>query len=322
MSFHFVDRIYHLDSKKAAHGLKNVTRCESFFYPLPTGELVLSPAVVTEALAQLGSWLKMFSTDFTKRPVLLADECSYYNRVVKPGDQIDLHVKILDFDDEVVVSQSYAEVAGERVLTTECCRGYLLPMEEFEDRLRVIKQFESLYKPAMTHVRPLKQSILPVECLNPPREQRWDFVDALTEHTPFKKVVGFKNFSASEPYFATHFPYKPVVPGVLLMTLVGEVSQFLVHSNLNKHDHKKMLVPMFVQNARFRKFVEPGDQCIVTVELKDGDLSADDSDVIVAAQIYANDKRVMQADMGFRTMYGAESPALQRPNPLAGRITQ
>src|SRR5690606_7695108 len=124
MAFHFVDRIYEYEPYKRIRGLKNVTRNENFFYWLPDGRRVLSPAVITEALCQLGGWLKIVSTDFQRRPVLLADEKTDYLGMVEAGDQIDLEVEVLDFGDDVVVTRGSASVQGEEVLVGHCFRGY------------------------------------------------------------------------------------------------------------------------------------------------------------------------------------------------------
>src|SRR4051794_8829987 len=112
MAFHYVDRIYEYEPFKKIRGLKNVTRNEPFFYWLPSGQRVLSPAVITEALCQLGGWLKMASTNFERRPVLLADEKSEYLGMVEAGTQVDLSVEVLDFGDDVVVTKGVASVDG------------------------------------------------------------------------------------------------------------------------------------------------------------------------------------------------------------------
>ena len=92
------------------------------------------------------------------------------------------------------------------------------------------------------------------------------------------------------------------------MTFVGEVCQYLLKETIEAPLRSKALVPTFIQNVRFRKFVEPGDQAIMKADVIEGDLTKDGSDILVRAQIYANDNRVMQAEMGFRTMF-AESHA-------------
>jgi 3-hydroxymyristoyl/3-hydroxydecanoyl-(acyl carrier protein) dehydratase len=295
-----------------AHGIKNVTRSDRFFYGLPTGELVLSPAVVTEALAQLGSWLKMFSSDFMKQPVLLADEYTYYENIVLPGDQLDLYVEVLDINDDVVATRSYAEVNSKRVLTTTCCRGYLLPISEFDDRNQVLRRFNALYKPELLDLRtPLPRRLESSEVPAKGFARSCDFVDGLLEHKAYSSITAYRNFASSEDYFASHFPYKPIVPGVLLMTFIGEACQFLAQENLVSHDYTRFLVPTYVRNARFRKFVEPGDQVIVKAEVVSGDMSKDAQDIVMQATLMSNNKRVMQSEMGFRTMYGEASKALE-----------
>jgi len=311
VSFIFVDRILSFESGKKIHAIKNVSRSEELFYWLPNGQRVLSPAVVTEALAQAGSWLKMISTDFTKRPVLLADEHTTYHGVVQAGDLIDLEVEILDLDEDVVVTKSRASVRGKPMVVVNCCRGYLLPMEDFSDPIEVKRDFNNVFRPEFAGV----SRVEPSELYLPPDPSTrlfngLRFIDGLLEHRPHEKVVGYKNITASETYFHGHFPRKPVVPGVILLTFVGEVCQYLIRDPKSLPESDIAMIPTFVRNVRFRKFVEPGDQCVITAEVRSGDCRQDEEDIVIAATIIANDKRVMQAEFGFKVMNGAASRAL------------
>ena len=308
MSFLFVDRIFEYEAGKSIRGIKNVTRNESFFYWLPDGKRVLSPAVVTEAVAQLGAWLNIVTSDFQKRVVLLADEMTTYEGIVSAGDQIDLFVDIIDLDDDVVVTKSRAEVRGEVVLDVQCCRGYLLPLSDFSDPNLVRLQFNNLYRPELSYQRALPEGYKPLSPFAGLKVMEGlRFVDGIVEHQPGKRIVGFKNFSSCEPYFSEHFPRKPIVPGVLIMTFMGEVCQYLVKNDIYQPQREKALVPTFIKDVRFRKFVEPGDQCILTAEVIEGSFEKDGDDVVIRASIMANDKRVMQAKMGFRLMSGCDS---------------
>lgn len=313
MGFHFVDRIYEYTPFKSIRGLKNVTRNEGLFYWLPNGQRVLSPAVVTEALCQLGGWLKMVSTDFKRRPVLLADEKTDYLGLAEAGDQIDLQVDVIDFGDDVVVTRGAAFVRGEKILEGHCCRGYLLPLSDFDDPERVRKQFAGLYKPGFEKMKRVGGEACKLKALAGTQTfEALRFIDGLISHRPYEEVVGFKNFSACEPYFETHFPLKPCVPGVLLLTFMGEVCQYLVKEQIDAPLRSRALVPTFIQNVRFRKFVEPGDQCVLAATVISGDPRCDQSDILVKAVIIANDTRVMQAEMGFRTMFACASKGQSR----------
>ena len=53
---------------------------------------------------------------------------------------------------------------------------------------------------------------------------RFYFVDRITELTPGKTIRGFKNVSMSEPYFSTHFPRFPVLPGVIIIEAMAQLA--------------------------------------------------------------------------------------------------
>jgi 3-hydroxyacyl-[acyl-carrier-protein] dehydratase len=131
-------------------------------------------------------------------------------------------------------------------------------------------------------------------------------VDGIVKHEPGKQVVSFKNCASSEVYFRDHFPRKPVVPGVLMLSVVGETCQYLVKDEIDAPVRGRALIPTWVRNVRLRKFVEPGDQFVVKVDVKSGDTSKHNSDIVVQAVATANGQRVMQAELGYRTMFATD----------------
>ena len=302
MSFVYVDRITEFEPGKYIRGIKNTTRNESFYYWLPDGRRALSPAVLLESKAQLGAMLVMHKCDFNKRPVLLADERSEYYDYAESGQSLEVYMQIDRHDEDVIVSSGYTAIDGKKLTENKCTRSYLLPMDDFADRNQVKKEFDALMRPLpekMQWAKPIHQ-IKPFAGVSSFESLR--FIDGLIEHKPNEKVVGYKNITRCEAFFDGHFPYRPIVPGVMLTTFMGEICQYLTKEDINGPLRTRALIPNFIENVRFRKFVEPGDQCIVEAKLLEGDCFKDDQQVMIQGKIFANNNRVMQCRMGFKTM--------------------
>ena len=73
------------------------------------------------------------------------------------------------------------------------------------------------------------------------------------------RVVGIKNVTVNEPFFAGHFPDYPVMPGVLIIEAMAQVAGVLVLSGIPDRKTKLVLLAG-VDGAKFRKPVRPGDQ--------------------------------------------------------------
>ena len=84
-------------------------------------------------------------------------------------------------------------------------------------------------------------------------------VDRIIDLIPGKKVIGIKNVTANEPYFQGHFPYRPVMPGVLLIEAMAQVGGILMLDAETRTDNKLIFFTT-INKAKFRKPVEPGDQ--------------------------------------------------------------
>src|SRR5580765_4254498 len=85
-------------------------------------------------------------------------------------------------------------------------------------------------------------------------------VDAVLEHEPGRRVKAVKNVSINEDYFQGHFPGQPLMPGVLLIETMAQVSAIL----LLQGDVRRAWL-RGVDNAKFRARVVPGDRLTVEV---------------------------------------------------------
>jgi len=79
------------------------------------------------------------------------------------------------------------------------------------------------------------------------------------------RIVGLKNVTVNEPHFNGHFPGYPVMPGVLIIEAMAQVSGILVGS-MAPHTRGRIMFLAAIDNAKFRKPVVPGDQ--LRIEMK------------------------------------------------------
>ena len=85
-------------------------------------------------------------------------------------------------------------------------------------------------------------------------------VDRVEDVISGESAVGVKNVTMNEPFFQGHFPGRPVMPGVLIVEAMAQTAAILVVDSLGKDAEGKLVYFMTIENARFRRPVEPGDQ--------------------------------------------------------------
>jgi 3-hydroxyacyl-[acyl-carrier-protein] dehydratase len=81
-----------------------------------------------------------------------------------------------------------------------------------------------------------------------------------------KHIVGLKNVTINEPFFAGHFPNNPIMPGVLIIEALAQVGGILALLSTPEHVGNPAIFLMGLDKVRFRKPVVPGDQLIMELE--------------------------------------------------------
>ncbi len=89
-------------------------------------------------------------------------------------------------------------------------------------------------------------------------------VDKVIEVEGQTRIKGIKNVSFNEHFFQGHFPGTPVMPGVLILEAMAQISGLLFAQRLEHTG--KMAVLLSMDGVKMRKRVIPGDQLILTAE--------------------------------------------------------
>jgi len=114
-------------------------------------------------------------------------------------------------------------------------------------------------------------------------------------------VKGHFEVLTDMPVFKGHFPGKPVLPGVIQVEMMAQVSSFVMSFfHPDPFGESTLDVALAcVNNAKFRLPVLPGDKLIINAEIKKYRRPI----IITECSIYNDDKLVSQADITASVIY-------------------
>ncbi len=153
-----------------------------------------------------------------------------------------------------------------------------------------------------TYVEP-EATALEIQTIEKILPHRYPFllVDRVVELIPDKRAVGIKNVTINEQYFSGHFPKRPVMPGVLIIEALAQLSGLLM---LNKTENLgKYAYFVGMDNVKFRRTVLPGDTLVLETNVlklrsKTGKMQ---TRALVEGQVVA------EAEMMFALLEGEEA---------------
>ncbi len=91
-------------------------------------------------------------------------------------------------------------------------------------------------------------------------------VDRVVDIVPDKSATGIKAVTINEPFFAGHFPARPIMPGVLIVEALAQTAGVLAIKSMDLEDSGKLVYFMAIEAAKFRSPVEPG--CLMELHVE------------------------------------------------------
>jgi 3-hydroxymyristoyl/3-hydroxydecanoyl-(acyl carrier protein) dehydratase len=261
-AFSFVDRITQFTPGKGAHGL----------YHVPATVRAFPACLVAEAVGQLAAWVSMEHIGYRGRPVAALAGETHFLASVAPGDVIQLAVEIDHVDDDAVSYRGFADVDGKRVIELNDCLGPMLPAAEFDAPEALRERFALL-------------------CGEGARVDRFQgVVDPTVEtidHVQGQSLRAKLHIPVSAPYFADHFPRRPVFPATLLLnSQIGMATQLAREANPAKNE--TMSIASRMTHVKMRAFIVPGQELDSRAELG-GARDTDTKDRVTRVALSARD---------------------------------
>ena len=231
-AFSFVDRITALEEGRRVRGR----------FAIPAGLPAFSICLVAEAVGQLAAWVAMAQSEFRGRPVAALSREMRILGEAAPGDILDLGVEIESCDPEAVAFDGWARLGDTPVLELRRCLGPMLPLEDFDAPGAVRRDFETLCGPGA----------------RPSRFRGVEELDlTLIDRVPGQRLRAAISVPVSAPFFADHFPRRPVFPATLLLDAQIRLALRLAGETVTRGQRLRLAK---IADVKMRSFILPGQR--------------------------------------------------------------
>ncbi len=150
MKFRMVDRILAWDSRRNIRGTKAVSfeeyRLKEVFGESPH----LPQTLVMESLFQLGNWLIMLSSDFSRMGLIVRFQEIRFHGTLRPGGKLRMEAAVRSYRDDGIVFDGRAWDEGQPIVEGKACLVVPVELAAYHnpDDLRVL--FSEIYRPGQS----------------------------------------------------------------------------------------------------------------------------------------------------------------------------
>ena len=284
MRFLFVDRIVELVPGELIRGLKHITRDDYYLSGDGTGKACFIPSLMGEALGQLAAWNVMLKQNFVTRPVAGIAARATLHRPAYVGETLLLEAYIDALDETAVQYHGVVRVGHEVVFSLEGALGPLLPMHDFIDADLIRHQFDEINRPGDWSMLCEQTEVLEPILFDGGLHAAPMHFDGILRDEPGLKLEAIKFITRAAPYFADHFPNKPVLP----MTVLLECSLNLAREFVLRAQYAESYEVRAIRRTKMSDFISPGDVITGMVSLK----RKEDTSLILMFRVDVLGKRV------------------------------
>ena len=137
---------------------------------------------------------------------------------------------------------------------------------------------------------------------------RFYMLDKIIEWKIGESAKGIKNVSLSEDFFDDHFPRHPIMPGVLVVEALAQLSGLLLEATVER-DYKKKVKALLsiIEKVKFRNISKPGDTLVLNSEI----LSVHEDSGRVKTIAKVDEKVIAEAEMIF-VLISFDDPELEK----------
>ena len=226
----------------------------------------ITPEIFERELASARTFVLMKDVEQLKKAGLIKGG-SLDNAIVFKEDGL-LNETPLRFPDECV-RHNIMDLIGDLALVGIPIKGHIQAIRSgHAANIELVRKLRELKQNRTLSVDLLKKGQWDINLIQKIMPHRYPFllVDRILELEDKKRVVGIKNVTINEPFFAGHFPGHPIMPAVLIIEAMAQVGGVLLLSSVDNPE-KYLVYFTHINKAKFRKPVLPGDQLRFELEL-------------------------------------------------------
>ena len=130
----------------------------------------------------------------------------------------------------------------------------------------MVRQLLKQHEHSKRHDLALHRSVLDIRRIKRMMPHRYPMllVDRVIEIETDRWIRGIKNVTINEPFFDGHYPSTPIMPGVLVVEAMAQLSGVLIGQTMEHTG--KLPVMLSLDKVRLRRPVTPGDQLLMEAE--------------------------------------------------------